>query len=106
MGKMFYSYDDGQLYMLHGECTLRTLMKEQATENGMLIHTCESLFELVEYIGGRPVEFDTRIIDGDAVIRSKHVFDKPNKPNKPAVTFGMDAVETMLDAMVMAAKSC
>ena len=52
MGKMFYSYDDGQLYMLHGECTLRTLMKEQATENGMLIHSCEGWFELVEYIGG------------------------------------------------------
>ena len=28
MGKIIYSYDDGQLYMLHGECTLRTLMKE------------------------------------------------------------------------------
>lgn len=79
MGKMFYSCDDGQLYMLHGECTLRTLMKEQATENGMLIHTCEGLFELVEYIGGRPVEFDTRLINGDVVLRRVHqVEDKPN----------------------------
>lgn len=79
MGKMFYSYDDGQLYMLHGECTLRTLMKEQATENGMLIHTCEGMFELVEYIGGNPVEFDTRLINGDVVLRRLHkVEDKPN----------------------------
>ena len=79
MGKMFYSYDDGQLYMLHGECTLRTLMKEQATENGMLIHTCESLFELVEYIGGNPVEFDTRLINGDVILHRVHqVEDKQN----------------------------
>lgn len=79
MGKMFYSYDDGQLYMLHGECTLRTLMKEQATENGMLIHTCEGLFELVEYIGGRPVEFDARLINGDVVLHRVHqVEDKQN----------------------------
>lgn len=79
MSKMLYSYDDGQLYMLHGECTLRTLMKEQATENGMLIHTCEGLFELVEYIGGKPVEFDTRLINGDVVMHRVHqVEDKPN----------------------------
>lgn len=78
MGKMFYSYDDGQLYMLHGECTLRTLMEEQATENGMLIHACEGLFELVEYIGGRPVEFDMRLINGDVVLHRVHqVEDKP-----------------------------
>lgn len=79
MGKMFYSYDDGQLYMLHGECTLRTLMEEQATENGMLIHTCVGLFELVEYIGGNPIEFDTRLINGDVVLHRLHkVEDKPN----------------------------
>lgn len=85
MGKMFYSYDDGQLYMLHGECTLRTLMKEQATENGMLIHTCEGLFELVEYIGGRPVEFDTRLINGDVVLHRVHqVEDKPNNADMAA----------------------
>lgn len=59
MSKMFYSYDDGQLYMLHGECTLRTLMKEQATENGMLIHT--------------------RLINGDVILHRLHkVEDKPN----------------------------
>ena len=85
MGKMFYSYDDGQLYMLHGECTLRTLMKEQATENGMLIHTCEGLFELVEYIGGSPVEFDTRLINSDVVLRRIHrVEDKPNRADMMA----------------------
>lgn len=79
MGKMFYSYDDGQLYMLHGECTLRTLIKEQANGNGMLIHTCEGMFELVEYIAGSPVEFDTRLINGDVVLhRVHHVEDKPN----------------------------
>lgn len=103
MGKMFYSYDDGQLYMLHRHCTLDTLMDEQKTENGVLIRYAEEVFETVEYIGGKPVEFDTRVIDGDAVIRSKHVFDKPNKP---AVKFGMDAVDIMLDAMAMAVKSC
>ena len=85
MGKMFYSYDDGQLYMLHGECTLRTLMKEQATENGMMIHTCESMFELVEYIGGKPVEFDTRLINGDVVLHRVHQVEaKPNNADMVA----------------------
>lgn len=85
MGKIFYSYDDGQLYMLHGDCTLRTLMKEQDTENGMLIHTCESFFELVEYIGGSPVEFDTRLINGDVVLHRVHqVEDKPNHADMTA----------------------
>lgn len=72
MGKMFYSYDNGQLYMLHDKCTLRTLMKEQATENGMLIHSCYGLFELIEYIGGYPVEFDTRLINGDVILHRLH----------------------------------
>lgn len=92
MGKMFYSYDDGQLYMLHGECTLRTLMKEQATENGMLIHTCEGMFELVEYIGGNPVEFDTRLINGDVILRRLHKMeDKPNHA---------DMVESLIEELL------
>lgn len=78
MGKMFYSYDNGQLYTLYGKCTLQTLMKKEATENGMMIHTCEGLFELVEYIGGRPVEFDSRLINGDVILHRLHkVEDKP-----------------------------
>lgn len=103
MGKMFYSYDDGQLYMLHKHCTLDTLMDEQKTENGVLIRYAEEVFETIEYIGGKPVEFDTRVIDGDTVIRSKHVFDKPDKP---ADVCGMVVIEWVMDAMLRAVKTC
>ena len=62
MTKMFYSFDDGNLYHLHQHCDLETLMHEQFTQNGVLIYAEDDKFELVEYNGGREVEFDTRFL--------------------------------------------
>lgn len=82
MTKMFYSFDDGNLYHLHEHCGLDTLMHEQFTQNGVLIYAEKDKFELVEYNGGREVEFDTRFLvtldDGTVVLRkTRNVERKP-----------------------------
>lgn len=73
MTKLFYSFDDGNMYHLHEHCDLETLMHEQFTQNGVLIYAEKDKFELVEYNGGREVEFDTRFLvaldDGTVVLR-------------------------------------
>ena len=85
MTKMFYSFDDGNLYHLHRHCDLETLMHEQFTQNGVLICAEDDKFELVEYNGGCEIEFDTRFLvhmdDGTVVLRKcREVEDK--KPVK------------------------
>lgn len=76
MTKMFYSFDDGNLYFLTHRCNLKTLMHEQFTQNGILIYAEDGCFELVEYNGGREVEFDTRFLvrtdEGTIVFRKTH----------------------------------
>ena len=62
MAKMFYSFDNGNLYHMTKRCDLKSLMHEQCTQNGVLIYATKGVFELVEYNGGREVECDTRII--------------------------------------------
>lgn len=82
MTEMFYSFDDGNLYHLHQHCDLDTLMHEQFTQNGVLIHAEDDKFELVEYNGGREVELDTRSLvhmdAGTLVLRKcREVAEKP-----------------------------
>lgn len=82
MTKLFYSFDDGNLYHLHEHCNLSTLMREQFTQNGVLIYAEKDKFELVEYNGGREVEFDTRFLvtlDDDTVVlrKTRNVEHKP-----------------------------
>lgn len=86
MTKMFYSFDDGNLYHLHRHCDLETLMHEQFTQNGVLIYAEDDKFDLVEYNGG--CEVDTRFLihmddgtvvmdDGTVVLRKcREVEDK------------------------------
>lgn len=76
MTKLFYSFDDGNLYHLHEHCDLETLMHEQFTQNGVLICAEDDKFELVEYNGGCEVEFDARFLvhmDDDTVVLRKSV---------------------------------
>ena len=35
MGKLFYSYRDGEVYILHKSCPLELLMDEQAGGDGL-----------------------------------------------------------------------
>lgn len=57
MGKLFYSYRDGEVYILHKCCPLELLMDEQAGGNGLLICASKELFEIVEYMDGKESGF-------------------------------------------------
>lgn len=61
MGKLFYSYRDGEVYILHKCCPLELLMEEQAGGDGLLIHASKALFEIIEYMDGKESGFTTRV---------------------------------------------
>lgn len=57
MGKLFYSYRDGEVYILHKCCPLELLMEEQAGGDGLLMHASKERFEIVEYMDGKESGF-------------------------------------------------
>ena len=57
MGKLFYSYRDGEVYILHKCCPLELLMEEQAGGDGLLIYASKEVFEIVEYMDGKESGF-------------------------------------------------
>lgn len=61
MGKLFYSYRDGEVYILHKCCPLELLMKEQAGGDGLLMYASKELFEIIEYMDGKESGFTTRV---------------------------------------------
>lgn len=61
MGKLFYSYRDGEVYILHKRCPLELLMDEQAGGDGLLIYASKELFEIVEYMDGEESGFTARV---------------------------------------------
>lgn len=62
MVKLFYSYHDGSVYVLHKHCSLELLMKEQTGGDGLLIFASKGVFEIVEYIDGVESGFTTRVM--------------------------------------------
>ena len=61
MGKLFYSYRDGEVYILHKCCPLELLMEEQAGGDGLLMYASKELFEIIEYMDGKKSGFTTRV---------------------------------------------
>lgn len=62
MAKLFYSYRDGQVYMLHKYCPLELLMDEQISGgDGLLIYTSEEAFEIVEYMNGKETGYTIKV---------------------------------------------
>lgn len=61
MARLFYSYRDGEVYILHKSCPLELLMDEQAGGDGLLIYASKELFEIVEYMDGEESGFTTRV---------------------------------------------
>lgn len=62
MVKLFYSYRDGQVYMLNKHCPLELLMDEQISGgNGLLIYAGEEAFEIVEYMSGKETGYTTKL---------------------------------------------
>lgn len=60
MSRLFYSYRDGEVYILHKRCPLKLLMDEQAGD-GLLIYASKELFEIIEYMDGKESGFTTRV---------------------------------------------
>lgn len=62
MVKMFYSYRDGQVYVLHKHFPLELLMVEQiCSGDGLLIYASEEAFEIVEYMNGKETGYTTKV---------------------------------------------
>ena len=62
MVKLFYSYHDGSVYVLHKHCQLDLLMEEHTGGDGLLIYASKGVFEIVEYIDSVESGFTTRVV--------------------------------------------
>lgn len=61
MSRLFYSYRDGEVYILHKRCPLELLMEEQAGGDGLLMYASKELFEIIEYMDGKESGFTTSV---------------------------------------------
>lgn len=82
MVKLFYSYRDGEVYLLHKHCPLELLMDEQAGGDGLLIHASKELFEIVEYMDGKENGFTTRVKPKTSEPLSGTMFDMDKAVNE------------------------
>lgn len=65
MARLFYSFDDGQMYHVMRQCPLQKLLDEQLVDKGLLIESGGGCVEITVYRSGKPTEFKT-IIAKDA----------------------------------------
>lgn len=82
MVKLFYSYRDGEIYLLHKRCPLKLLMDEQAGGDGLLIYASKELFEIVEYMDGKESGFTTRVKPKTSEPLSGTMFDMDKAVNE------------------------
>lgn len=78
MVKLFYSYRDGEIYLLHKRCPL----DEQAGGDGLLIYASKELFEIVEYMDGKESGFTTRVKPKTSEPLSGTMFDMDKAVNE------------------------
>lgn len=82
MGKLFYSYRDGEVYILHKNCPLELLMEDQAGGDGLLMHASKELFEIIEYMDGKESGFTTRVKPKTSEPLSGIMFDMDKDVNE------------------------
>ena len=82
MGKLFYSYRDGEVYILHKRCPLELLMEEQAGGDGLLMYAGKELFEIIEYMDGKESGFTTRVKPKTSEPLSGIMFDMDRDVNE------------------------
>ena len=82
MGKLFYSYSDGEVYILHKCCPLELLMEEQAGGDGLLMYASKELFEIIEYMDGKESGFTARIKPKTSEPLSGIMFDMDRDVNE------------------------
>lgn len=82
MGKLFYSYRDGEVYILHKCCPLELLMEEQAGGDGLLMYASKELFEIIEYMDGKESGFTARVKPKTSEPLSGIMFDMDKDVNE------------------------
>ena len=82
MGKLFYSYRDGEVYILHKCCPLELLMDEKAGGDGLLIRASKELFEIVEYMDGKESGFTLAVNPKTSEPLSGIMFDMDKDVNE------------------------
>lgn len=82
MARLFYSYRDGEVYILHKCCPLELLMDEQAGGDGLLIYASKELFEIVEYMDGKESWFTNRVKPKTSEPLSGIMFDMDKDVNE------------------------
>lgn len=82
MARLFYSYRDGEVYILHKCCPLELLMDEQAGGDGLLIYASKELFEIVEYMDGKESGFTNRVKPKTSEPLSGIMFDMDRDVNE------------------------
>lgn len=82
MVKLFYSYRDGEVYILHKRCLLGQLMDEKAGGDGLMIYASKDVFEIVEYMDGNESGFTTRVKPKTSEPLSGSMFDMDKAVNE------------------------
>lgn len=82
MVKLFYSYRDGEVYILHQRCLLGALMDEQSGGDGLLIYASKEVFEIIEYMDGNESGFTTRVKPKTSEPLSGIMFDMDKAVNE------------------------
>ena len=82
MARLFYSYRDGEVYILHKCCPLELLMDEQAGGDGLMIYASKEVFEIVEYMDGNESGFTTRVKPKTSEPLSEIMFDMDKDVNE------------------------
>lgn len=82
MVKLFYSYRNGEVYILHKRCLLGSLMDEQAGGDGLMIYASKEVFEIVEYMHGNESGFTTRVKPKTSEPLSGTMFDMDKAVNE------------------------
>lgn len=82
MVKLFYSYRNGEVYILHKRCLLGQLMDEKAGGDGLMIYASKEVFEIVEYMDGNESGFTTRVKPKTSEPLSGSMFDMDKAVNE------------------------
>ena len=82
MVKLFYSYRNGEVYILHKRCLLGQLMDEKAGGDGLMIYASKEVFEIVEYMDGNESGFTTRVKPKTSEPSSGIMFDMDKDMNE------------------------
>ena len=82
MGRLFYSYRDGEVYVLHKCCPLGLLMEEQAGGDGLLMCASKEMFEIIEYMDGKESGFTARVKPKTSEPLSGIMFDMDKDVNE------------------------